>query len=177
MWQVARRGSTSSSPTSSLKVDRHMVCTGGGPGGLFVSLPKDIKEHTVVKVRRGIGVARFIGPLEDKPGTFVGVELFSPTGLNDGTRKGFFYFEAKMKHGIFVRYPGGVLEEFGPITDKGTLLIDDIFIPASRILGVSELAKERTVKTIIALIDCKDLFCSAKLEILGIILFYDLLMF
>ena len=38
-----------------------------------------------------------------KGGTWVGVELDTPTGKNDGSVQGIQYFTCKHKHGIFVR--------------------------------------------------------------------------
>lgn len=41
--------------------------------------------------------------LELQGGTWIGIELDTPTGKNDGTVQNIQYFSCKPKHGIFVR--------------------------------------------------------------------------
>ncbi|KAF3901996.1 hypothetical protein AA313_de0200371 [Arthrobotrys entomopaga] len=66
------------------------------------------------------GEVAYVGPVEAIPqgGFWVGVRLDEPTGKNDGTMDGKFFFNASKNHGIFVRpsrvtvgeYPPNVLE-------------------------------------------------------------------
>jgi len=178
-WRVgkgAKKGKSHSFyETYAFKIDKTMVCT------KYLGSCKDlsstqIEESTLVKVRRGIGIVRFVGPLEDKSGMFAGVELFSPTGLNDGSRKGFFYFEAKPKHGVFVRIPQAVWQIFGPISDRVATFIDDLLETAGRVKDISEAAIERLMKIMVLLGNGESVFCARKINVLGIILFYDLIM-
>ena len=55
------------------------------------------------------GIVRFIGETRFAPGTWVGVELDSPTGKNDGTVQGERYFDCPSDHGMFVR-PAAVVD-------------------------------------------------------------------
>ena len=48
------------------------------------------------------GVVRFHGPTSFAAGTWVGIDLNSATGRNDGTIQGHQYFSCKPLHGIFV---------------------------------------------------------------------------
>jgi len=182
-WRVgkgAKKGKSHSFyDTYAFKVDHEMLCTkyededDDNASNMPCSL---ITESTLVKVRRGVGIVRFVGHLEDKKGMFAGVELFSPNGLNNGTRKGFFYFEAKPKHGVFVRIPDAVKEIFGPVSDRVATFIDDLLVTVRRIRKISESAVERLMRIMIILKDGESLFCSSKVNVLGIILYYELLM-
>lgn len=158
------------------KVDYGMSCTRYFGGCEYENKAECslIADSTLVKIKRGIGIVRFVGVLEDKCGKFAGIELFSPTGLNNGTRKGLMYFEARPKHGVFVRLPGAV-EVFGSVSDGIATFIDDILVTARRYKDVSEPAVERLIKIIILVKDWKTLFCKSRLNVLGIILFYDLI--
>ncbi|KAJ6234884.1 nip100 protein [Anaeramoeba flamelloides] len=49
------------------------------------------------------GTIRFIGDTQFSPGTWVGIELKTPNGRNDGSIQGIKYFECKKGFGIFVR--------------------------------------------------------------------------
>ena len=48
-------------------------------------------------------IIRFIGSTEFSDGTWVGVELDTPKGKNDGTVQGVQYFACPHLHGMFVR--------------------------------------------------------------------------
>eukprot|EP01060_Flectonema_neradi_P039599 TRINITY_DN877_c1_g1_i1.p1 TRINITY_DN877_c1_g1~~TRINITY_DN877_c1_g1_i1.p1 ORF type:complete len:1286 (+),score=358.15 TRINITY_DN877_c1_g1_i1:39-3860(+) len=50
-----------------------------------------------------IGIAQFVGSTYFAPGTWVGVELESAEGKNDGTVQGRRYFSCQPKHGIFIK--------------------------------------------------------------------------
>lgn len=48
------------------------------------------------------GVIQFIGSLEGREGTYIGVELESPLGSHDGKYKDKQYFTCLDKYGIFI---------------------------------------------------------------------------
>ena len=52
---------------------------------------------------RGLCTVRHIGPLEGVAGTFIGVELPTATGKNDGSVEGVRYFRTAPSRGLFVR--------------------------------------------------------------------------
>ncbi|XP_063902095.1 uncharacterized protein LOC135121745 [Zophobas morio] len=56
-----------------------------------------------VKVRGLYGVIKFMGFTSFAPGEWIGIELQSPKGKNNGCIQGVRYFECQEKHGIFVR--------------------------------------------------------------------------
>ncbi|KAG7928941.1 hypothetical protein KL925_001122 [Ogataea polymorpha] len=49
------------------------------------------------------GTIKYIGPTQFQPGEWIGVELDQPAGKNDGSVAGVRYFQARDKHGVFVR--------------------------------------------------------------------------
>jgi len=176
-WRVNSNGSAHRNELYLFKPDKRMVCTPSDGKNSFDE-PKrmDVEVDAIVRVRRGLGVARFIGKLEDQDGTFVGVELFTPTGLNNGTRKGVFYFEAMEDHGIFVRCPGDVIEQFGQVTDQGAAIIEKLLSASKKIRKISKNLENRVIKTLLATVHNQAIFCAYKIEILEIILFYELIM-
>lgn len=56
-----------------------------------------------VFVRNELGVLRYIGPVHFDEGTWLGVELRTPRGRNDGSVRGHRYFTCKPNHGLLVR--------------------------------------------------------------------------
>lgn len=50
-----------------------------------------------------LGVIRYIGPVHFEEGTWLGVELRSANGRNDGSVQGRRYFTCKPNHGLIVR--------------------------------------------------------------------------
>lgn len=60
-------------------------------------------ESVLIRPSNASGVVAFIGTTHFASGTWVGVDLDAPTGKNDGTVQGVRYFEARPRHGIFVR--------------------------------------------------------------------------
>ncbi|XP_075220928.1 kinesin heavy chain 73 [Lycorma delicatula] len=62
-----------------------------------------IGESVLIRPSNASGVVAFVGPTEFAAGIWIGVDLDAPTGKNDGVVQGVRYFEAKPKHGIFVR--------------------------------------------------------------------------
>ncbi|KAF2675947.1 hypothetical protein K458DRAFT_425108 [Lentithecium fluviatile CBS 122367] len=61
----------------------------------------ELKEHPK-------GIVRYLGEIHIRPGIWVGVELPSPTGKNDGTIQTERYFECPPQHGVFVPQAGVV---------------------------------------------------------------------
>jgi hypothetical protein len=135
-----------------------------------------IRESSVVKTKRGIGVVRFVGPLEDKKGLFAGIELFTPTGLNNGTMNKFFYFEAKPQHGVFVRLPEAIKEVYGRVPDSVATFMEDLLLITMKFIEISEAAIERLARIMIVFGNGETLFCRRRPNVLGIILFYELLL-
>ncbi|CAN8004503.1 unnamed protein product [Ixodes hexagonus] len=56
-----------------------------------------------VFVSNELGVIRYIGPVHFEEGTWLGVELRSANGRNDGSVQGRRYFTCKPNHGLIVR--------------------------------------------------------------------------
>lgn len=56
-----------------------------------------------VFVNNEIGAVRYIGPVDFADGTWLGIELRSPKGKNDGSVQGKRYFVCKPGHGLLVR--------------------------------------------------------------------------
>jgi CAP-Gly domain-containing linker protein 3/4 len=50
-----------------------------------------------------LGTIRYIGPTDFGEGTWLGVELRTPKGKNDGSVQGRRYFTCKQDHGLLVR--------------------------------------------------------------------------
>lgn len=59
--------------------------------------------NSLVKVRDNLGRVRYIGQTKFAPGDWIGIELSSPNGKNNGQVGGVKYFECQPLHGIFVR--------------------------------------------------------------------------
>ena len=70
-----------------------------------VGAPAWMRPGESVQVRPSniSGVIAYVGSTEFAPGTWVGLELDTSQGKNDGTVKGVKYFECPPKKGIFVR--------------------------------------------------------------------------
>ena len=64
-------------------------------------------------------VVRFVGGTSFAPGDWVGIELPSPTGKNDGSVQGARYFSCKSMHGMFVR-PAAVAHVRPERSDTGS---------------------------------------------------------
>ncbi|XP_040323499.1 kinesin-like protein KIF13B isoform X1 [Herpailurus yagouaroundi] len=67
-------------------------------------VPEWLKEGECVTVGTNkIGIVRYIGPTDFQEGTWIGVELHSPSGKNDGSIGGKQYFKCNPGHGLLVR--------------------------------------------------------------------------
>lgn len=69
-----------------------------------------------------VGTVRYKGPIEVKPGTFVGVQFDEPLGNNDGSVNGVKFFECPPKYGSFVP---PIAVEVGDFPPEADLLDDD----------------------------------------------------
>ncbi|XP_015018840.3 kinesin-like protein KIF13A isoform X4 [Drosophila mojavensis] len=80
-----------------------------------VTLPEWIVvgESVLIRPYNTSGVISFVGTTHFQPGAWIGVELDTPTGKNDGTVQGIQYFQCKPKHGIFVRADKLLLDKRG----------------------------------------------------------------
>ncbi|BEI86397.1 hypothetical protein CcaverHIS002_0606840 [Cutaneotrichosporon cavernicola] len=64
----------------------------------------DLPLGTKVRVNAGTGLVRWVGTEPAfAPGKWVGIELDTPTGKNNGSVKGEVYFSCEAGHGVFVR--------------------------------------------------------------------------
>ncbi|XP_053678434.1 tubulin-folding cofactor B [Anopheles nili] len=61
------------------------------------------------------GTVMYKGPLEDKPGVFIGVKFDEPLGVNDGSMNGKRYFDCDPKYGSFVAPKAVEVGDFPPI--------------------------------------------------------------
>lgn len=71
-------------------------------------LPKDLKPGDCVLIKQGIGIVRYVGPVEGakrKEQIYAGIELKDEQakGLNDGSAYGKRYFNCEDNQGVFVR--------------------------------------------------------------------------
>ncbi|KAJ9598209.1 hypothetical protein L9F63_011113, partial [Diploptera punctata] len=57
--------------------------------------------HRVCVNGTKVGILRYFGEIKLEKGTFCGIELDEPAGLNDGSLNGIRYFTCKPQHGIF----------------------------------------------------------------------------
>ncbi|KAL0591880.1 hypothetical protein ABG067_001023 [Albugo candida] len=62
-----------------------------------------IGDRVCVPASELFGYVRYIGPIDDTKGVWIGIELDEACGKNDGTVKGKRYFNCKSDHGIFTR--------------------------------------------------------------------------
>jgi dynactin 1 len=63
----------------------------------------DVPLNARVELHGTKGYVRFVGNTDFATGKWVGIELDEPSGKNNGTVLGKFYFSAQNNHGVFVR--------------------------------------------------------------------------
>ena len=59
-----------------------------------------------VSTSNGVGTVRFVGTTSFAAGKWVGIELDTPTGKNNGSVQGKAYFSCRDGYGVFVRPSG-----------------------------------------------------------------------
>eukprot|EP00730_Choanoeca_flexa_P001217 TRINITY_DN10533_c0_g1_i3.p1 TRINITY_DN10533_c0_g1~~TRINITY_DN10533_c0_g1_i3.p1 ORF type:complete len:1234 (+),score=447.48 TRINITY_DN10533_c0_g1_i3:1086-4787(+) len=62
-----------------------------------------VGDHVRIKAKHLEGIVRFVGNTHFASGKWIGIELSTPEGKNNGTVKGESYFECAENHGMFVR--------------------------------------------------------------------------
>merc|ERR1719433_1591133 len=100
--------------------------------GPFGVTSEDLQVGDVVLLKkRGLGIVRYKGPIhcdEDQENIWLGVELKSPDGKNDGTVQDKKYFSCQPKHGVFVRAvkrkidPGELLAKIAKLKRENDLI-------------------------------------------------------
>lgn len=61
-----------------------------------------------------LGTVMYKGPIDGKPGVFIGVKFDEPLGVNDGSANGKRYFECGPKYGSFVAAKAVEVGDFPP---------------------------------------------------------------
>jgi hypothetical protein len=107
-------------------------------------MPTDLVNKMVLVERgngaRDKGIVRFHGKTAFADGVWVGVELFQPTGRNDGMVAGVTYFRCQPLHGVFVKEESVStrIEEklsFNPTQPPSTLLAVSANAPGGAVGG------------------------------------------
>jgi dynactin 1 len=62
-----------------------------------------------VSTANGTGIVRFVGTTSFAAGKWIGVELDTPTGKNNGSVQGKVYFSCRDGYGVFVKPSGAKL--------------------------------------------------------------------
>ncbi|OQR87495.1 hypothetical protein ACHHYP_08792 [Achlya hypogyna] len=63
----------------------------------------DVGDRVCISEKELFGTVRYIGEVAGFHGLWVGIELDTPSGKNDGAIKDEYYFHCEPKHGVFVR--------------------------------------------------------------------------
>jgi len=92
-------------------------------------IPEHLKTGDCVLIKQGIGIVRYIGPVEGhkrKDQLFAGIELkeTKAKGLNDGSAFGRRYFQCEEGRGVFTLYIAKVLQPENILLQLGKLNSD-----------------------------------------------------
>lgn len=66
-------------------------------------MAEELQIGDIVDVSGSRATVRYVGTAEFSPGTWIGVELDSPDGKNNGTVQGVKYFDCADKYGKFFK--------------------------------------------------------------------------
>lgn len=95
-------------------------------------------ETLYIKSYSSFGTVRYVGTTDFASGVWVGLELLSAIGKNDGTVKGKRYFPCQPQHGIFVRMTACQRVKEENLDDSGDYSAGNT--PPLRALGRSSVA-------------------------------------
>lgn len=99
---------TTSDTASSVDIGSKSVKTSIPKAGLSLKLSSDSVDDFILDEKVWVngsrpGIIRFIGETKFAPGKWIGVQLTSPDGKNDGTVAGVRYFACPNNCGVFVK--------------------------------------------------------------------------
>lgn len=105
----------------------------------------------------GIAVVRYLGPVSGTSGTFVGVELGSPVGKNDGVAFGTRYFTCPPNYGLFLPIQKVSLAEDPPTSAARAASTATVSVPSSRAPSTPSLAPPAQAPASAALAELEEL--------------------
>lgn len=87
------------------------------------------------------GKIQYIGPIENKDGIWVGIELNKPVGKNNGTYMGIKYFDCRPNYGIFVKENKikHAIDNVNTVNDKKDNEVIDLSLLDSNLLNTEEI--------------------------------------
>lgn len=96
-------------------------------------MANSIQLNALVSVPAGQGTIKFIGSTEFATGKWIGIELTTRNGKNDGTIGGKRYFPCKAGYGVFVREAQINLLNNNDVSPSLSLTIGDELILHDRV--------------------------------------------
>lgn len=100
----------------------------------------------------GRGQLKYIGPVESKPGIYVGVDLLANIGKNDGTFRSRRYFHTEYpQSGLFIQLQkiASLLESAQPAGSRRTTMATDLTLESAPYAGIRVSSSESTGSTVI----------------------------
>ncbi|EGC35470.1 hypothetical protein DICPUDRAFT_94545 [Dictyostelium purpureum] len=111
-----------------------------------VSIPIGTRVAISGKPELGIGTVKYCGMTKFSPGRWVGIELDTPNGKNDGVVQGERYFECKPLHGLFVKPPMAIIQESSPTTPSIDLTDAPLPVPTPSVTTPSKVAASSGIR-------------------------------